>query len=1006
MQGGQWHRRKTKIILCWLLAGILFFLFLFILSPIGQAQTSQELQTDAVYLLDVTSSMVGVDGQDILNDVIDRLLLDIERFPGGKFVLMTFADGPYDLDGPIGPIRAIYNVDIRSDQDKILLKRFLRPQGFKIGNKEYSGYGPFPDDPNWPGVYAAVKRSGNVIGPTGVYKAILQGLDILEKSQKEGSADYATTHSQELFVYTDGRNNAIPSPSFDDVLKRLKDRNFNMVERFRYTRYLFSRDQGDIKNAEGECKDIEQSGAAGYIKNVATSDVSQLVILELDRQILGFPNIWSAPTGQDSQTVVLRHIQINYNPQQEQWLEGGQLVIQPLKSEDLGLPGDIAIRVGTKPATLRFPLKEFDLSLTFAPFSRLVTYLDQAKKARLTGPLHLSFLMKGEQQVSLVGEHACKLVAQQQGAVVDVRNSSPLLDVPFVRPGLVVAVTRSAENQLRVDLTPNQVFDQLTEEQRKVLLSVLPPAYQGSLADENGAPLAWGTPYLLPSRPATLFITFNQEIACGKLDDLELRISSPFVGLLMNGETRSAVSFHYRLQTIAIRPPQIATVNLWAAEQWNPGATEPASSALTVEMCSSAAGRLGVLVKDTQVPAQIHVDPAVVGIEASSGQELNFMLKVQPQTDWEALGQALQSSGPHADLQITFESQEDDVLTVMPRSLPVVLTYHPRYVALKIRSLAQGKAAPGAGVYQLQIQGVGVPSDKPLLVLEGSSDVWRVQRNDTTEVLSLSERLLMQSGSYTLQLQPNLPRSTQEGALSFSTQEDYPLLLQFNQQEERHVDGQYRLSYSLQVEALLALIRCSTSSENSRWHRGQVLLHCEPSAGGIPSDQVAQIQIIPNCDRGLALRTGQIDQRCGVVLPLKPFDVAVAADAPAGNLVAQMANHFDVAAQNLATQKTIDTQLEKPLVHGYLFPKTYDQFWEPILRWLLWLVWGVGLVALAGAVTYAVIWMRDNPLSFLINNVWYDERWRWLTACWLAVGVFIGLVEAGIGLGMSWVYGA
>lgn len=962
-----------------------------------------ELETDAVYLLDVTSSMVGKsDSADILPKVLDTLLLEIDQFQTGRLTLITFAEGAYDLDG-VGSIKAIYRIHIRTEQDKLFLKQFIRPRQ----------YGPFPDDPSWPGIYEKVYektyKQRISIGNTAVYDSILLALEEMELLQNQfpgGPEAYTASHTQEIVVFTDGRDNA-SRHTFNSIMSQLRTRHFQMAERFRYKRYLFSDKREDRKQAGDECAILEKSGAAGYAQNVVAPDVAQLVILGLDRQMLGFPNLWSVAATEDSRTVVLRNIQLFYDKAKEKLLQGGRLIFKHPRAQDFGLPGDVAIRLKTEPSELIFPLNEFNLSLTFEPFSKVETHLNQLKKGELVGALQMKFVTQDESLEQAVFEQSCRLSAKGK-ALIDIKNPSPVVSLPFMRPSLTVDVRRSAVNQLRFDFMPNKVFSDLSQEQRMLEVHLLPALSFVSLFGESGTPLTWGT-LPLPSRPSTFYVTFTGGRACGDVQDIEIRLRSTIPSLLINGKSYSSISFLYQIASLVVQPSQIITENLWSSEQWLSGFREPITAKFSLGFCGGIAGKLRLFVKNLSVPAQVRIEPETLDLDQPSAQELRFQITVQPQTNWETLSQRLESSSLHGHLQVFYEPKQDNVLSALPEPLPLTLSYRPRYVAVSIEVLAKEKATPGTAVYRLEVHGVEVSSNEPLISLqapEGAPNVWIVHRTDSSEALPLAESLPLQSGTYELRLSSNLKRSIQQGMFSLSTQGGGPLLVQLGQQEERRVNGQYSLNYTLEVGDLLAIVNCSGLAKESRWRRGQALLRCEPRIEGIPPN--AQMEVTPRCGQGLSVRANQSEQyqRCGKSISLQPFEVIIAPDAPPGpSAVTQMVEHLEVGIYNRSTQKSIETNVAKPEMRGYLLPKPYDQFWEPLLHWLVWLIWGSGLFVLLGTITYAVVWIRENPLSFLVNYVWYDDRWRWMTGGWLALGVLMWLTQMGIAWGMRLYYG-
>lgn len=457
---------------------ILYTLFsLFLLCFLARAQ----IKTDSVYLLDVTSSMVGREAgaKDILNEVLDMLLADIDRHGPGRIILITFADGPYDLDG-LGPIQAQYRIEINSESDKLFLKQFLRP----------TQYGSFSENPNWPGVYEAVRRAHG-IGPTAIYKTILLALETLETIQNETGPEYRMTHAQELVVYTDGRNNAPGSPSFEEVVQRLKERHFQMAGRFRYKRYLFSTKPEDIRQAQQECAILDRERITGYAQNVVAPDPSRLIVLDFDRDVIVFPNLWAPSTAaEDTIKVVVRNVELRYDATKAPWLQNMRLVLRPLKATDLGLPSEITIKLRTIPEEVRLPIKSFDIEVTFTPASRFKAFMDQKNYNDLSGFLYFE-LVKNEGGAA----SSCN-IAPTREPLVDLKQPSILVIFPFIRPMVTVHWSIRPGEAFDIKFVPNDVFQSLKVEQRKIYIEYNEKHF--ALRDEQGRFYSSGEQIPLP----------------------------------------------------------------------------------------------------------------------------------------------------------------------------------------------------------------------------------------------------------------------------------------------------------------------------------------------------------------------------------------------------------------------------------------------------------------------------------------------------------------------------
>lgn len=960
-------------------------------------------RTDAVYLLDVTSSMVGYTegikpcdkSKDILNSVLDLLLTEIERFSQGRLILITFAEGPYDLD-EAGPIQDVYSIEISSDADKLTLKQFIRP-------KEY---GPPAAAPSWSGIYETVWRRTCVerrnIGNTSIYDTVLmavQKLEELQTSYSEGLEAYVSSHTQEIIVFTDGKDNASRN-SFDKVLAELQARYFQMSGRFHYKRYLFSHDPKDIDQAKDECMRIGRKGAGSYVQNVVAPEIAQLVIVDFDRSVLEFSdNLWTPAAPGDVHTVTLRNIHIYYDHAKEHLLSGAQLAIQPVRPEDFGLPGTIAVRVRTEPAPLIFPLTKFDLSLSFEPFSLLEQYVNRTKQDKLTGILHFVVIPPGRAGPMSMSQ-ACYVEAQ--GVLIDVRRASLLVEISFKRPELVVSVQRSTINQLRIDLVPNSVLAGLTPNQRSVVIQSLPAGW-ADLKDEQGALVPYTQPIEL-SHPRTFFAIIKDRMSCLKSIEAEIRLAflEPFSSSMINGEIRPRASFSYRIHGVDLHPSQLVTENLWTPQHWR-SPTDEVTIPFTLNICAPSSGTLHISAEAPDLPAYVRVQPARLEIHQEGSHPLQLI--IQPQQDWMVLAKSLEKPGPHLWLRVHYEVSDDEVLVATPAPLPVTLRYLPQYVIARLESLlvAQERVTPGASVYKLDIQSNGIPSDQEVLILEGPG-IWRIQRIGTSQVFSLAGPLSLGVGEYELQLEPHLSRSVQQGMLRFKTRGHWPLLIiRPGSHEVRLPEGQYELPYSLSVEDFLITVHCDGLPKGPRWRRGQALLRCIPQPER--PYQGDQLEFIPLCGSGLWIRISNLEFPCGTPIPLETFEIVIASDAPAGTQLAQQLDGLKIEARYSHYQQPIVVDLQKPQLRGYLLPLLYDQLGERVLLGLVGLAWGLGGLTLLGLVLYAALIQKENPLIFFINYVWYEERWRRLATIWLIVGVVFVVVQLLVSWGLRLSYG-
>ncbi len=643
---------------------MLIFL-LVLVSPVGQAQPPPLIQTDGVYLLDVTSSMVGLEpgAGDILQEVIDLLLIDIDRFPGGKFILIMFANGPYDLDGS-GPIQAVYEIDIQTEQDRLFLKRFLRP----------SVYGPFPPAPGWPGVYDLVKRTIS-IGPTGVYTSILAGLDILERLQSEGGSEYAARHTQELVVYSDGRNNAPGSPTFEAVLKRLQERHFQMLGHFRYKRYLFSRDPKDLENAQDECRLSQRLGMAEYVQNVVAPDITQLVVLTLDRRVLGFPNIWAASVPEDARTVTLHNIRVYYDLTKAKLLEGRRIRVRPVQPEDFALPPDVSLRVTTEPAELRFPLEQFDLKITFEPFSRLKAALKD--RQGLQGYVRFELVRgAGDQQAA---EEACPRGTSRE-PLIDFKQATILADLPYVLPAL--QATWAAEGEgFALTLSPNDVFKSLSAEEQTVRVEYPPKRF--SLMDDQGRGHSSGEPFSLQGI-RTLRLKIPEGLTPGPYSNsVKLRPELPDV--FVNGQ--EFFETRYEFTIISFDRTRVVCPNLWSEDV--SGDARRVTCELTLYGGPAAWGQLKLQIVDSPLAESgivLDLEPKLLKPPFAQ-RPLPLQITVAPYSrlaEDADLQSQLNRARADGFLLFEFEDDPEHPVYLRPSRLPIDLVYFRPEIALSV----------------------------------------------------------------------------------------------------------------------------------------------------------------------------------------------------------------------------------------------------------------------------------------------------------------------------------
>ncbi len=175
---------------------ILLTLFVGIIGVLRCSPQSDTRIMDTIYLLDVTSSMVGQvkdnpNQPDIMDPVLEALSNSIQRKRNGNLILVTFSAGPFDMDGE-GPIRSIYYFPHGSDYSALL--PFLNARwSSSVSTSVQLG--------SWPGVYPAMQEVAAALQHgdpsdsdykwglhTGIFYTLEVALDLLEALHYAGSS--------------------------------------------------------------------------------------------------------------------------------------------------------------------------------------------------------------------------------------------------------------------------------------------------------------------------------------------------------------------------------------------------------------------------------------------------------------------------------------------------------------------------------------------------------------------------------------------------------------------------------------------------------------------------------------------------------------------------------------------------------------------------------------------------------------------------------------------------
>jgi hypothetical protein len=258
---------------------------------------ARTVEVDKVYLLDVTSSMVGEvqgepDHKDIMAPVVRALVDDLRGTVDGNTVLVTFSAGPCDLDGG-GPISSVYFVPAGEDRTQLL--RFLEGDHNDSSGVAPAFGGAVPNE--WSGVAAtmeAMRSQGNADRFWGLNTGILLtldcALDILAALHYSGG-DYSSlaevlslvqeagVHAQNALLQA---RRAATSP--------IRAQEFQQLEASSWQAY------GETIARIGSLLDLMHQGRASAIDAYTETHRQELVLLTD-----GEENVFSVDTGEFSE---------------------------------------------------------------------------------------------------------------------------------------------------------------------------------------------------------------------------------------------------------------------------------------------------------------------------------------------------------------------------------------------------------------------------------------------------------------------------------------------------------------------------------------------------------------------------------------------------------------------------------------------------------------------------------------------------------------------------------
>jgi hypothetical protein len=629
-------------------------------------------KTEAVYLLDVSVSMVGRQSgaQDIMNTVIDTLINDLERFQqpdrDGTIVFITFADGPH----PLGPAKKQYVFDIKTQLD--LLKRFLRP----------AVYGAFRDPEtgeelkDWPGVYEATKRWGG--HKTGICKSLRPVLKEFREKQEGfqmGAVEYAQAFTQELVLITDGYENVEKRDKCLAEITELMDQRYAAMQGHFYSLFMIF---PPLPPGAPECPDrpyhVCPSLGEGGILPI-------MIPVELDRlSFYSAENLWkSAVFTFDVQLKAPEIIQISDTM-------GDRVEVKNFRLSDLVDLTQSLIKVATADFKGQMPSGVPEPRIT----SVSTMTQDLRFSIRLEIPEHnvLRERLINVSETSIRGAFLFDITPNPQKVEVQLTRKrvvalqfrflpSPRIpaELRFQRPHLAITQEQRGSDSLALRVQPNAAFlKDLSVEQKAVRVEY----------DENLCSIAVDGRVYKPGETIsiqediTLVVMVGEGLAGGHYG-CWVKLLPEYREVRMDGKL--AFEAHYPFHVIALDREKLVFPNLWTC----PGVIQGDARAVTLELqLSGGPDNWGELVIKpvefglAQSGIGIDVEPKALGPPFNQ-RTVRLTLNLKPYSQLannKALQDAVNRETNDGHLRFEFIVPEGQLVKIKPPRLPVDLSYH------------------------------------------------------------------------------------------------------------------------------------------------------------------------------------------------------------------------------------------------------------------------------------------------------------------------------------------
>jgi len=648
---------------------LLYAMLVSVLLP-ALAGNADQLETDVVYLLDVSYSMIGrckddgcPENREYLDQSIDILLSELDAFQRGQFALVTFAERPehevaQDLDGE-GPILSKYELHISSVDDpaKDALRRFLRPSEYG----SFSGVGsPASEIVDWPGLVEAVRTLGGE--HTAIRDNLLLALSILDEYQEEHGELYLETHQRMVVLLTDGEDNDSRTTQVE-MERIMEERGASVETRVLVTRYQW----GTLPFAE----------IPGVQERPFLGKPSEFHRIYLDRSILHFTgNLWMTGEVHIEDLRLGSISSLGGDMTGDEGINWGSIQVSPGGFE---LPGGIALYC--EPTSIT-PDPVFHQGYPITLVVRL-TPLDLVRD-------HIAKSASGSGDIE--GWLGFEFVPfESMGRYVDFAVYQIDAVLPYSQPELSVECEKTGQG-FALHLRPNASFVEWAGAARdKVSIE-----FDGShfaLETIDGTSVSNELDVQLVSSPTTYVLTPHSDLLPGHYSTrIGVQAPSSENGVLVNGGAEQ--SWDKELVVIGLDRPSLVFPNLWSASALPGAESELAARVRNVRLFGAMPDWRWDRLRITG-----YFELSGVGVQPSFSPvgetAMDIRVAVAPRDLVRAMKSLINDGQPDGWLEFCYEEPNDDRLIVFERErIAVDLEYRELMVEISVSEFEGPAAGP------------------------------------------------------------------------------------------------------------------------------------------------------------------------------------------------------------------------------------------------------------------------------------------------------------------------